>query len=155
MKHLNFLRSDWEIKKSASHEIPWCFLLWRDLCCSLGLVIKPDHLWGTKSYLHIWKVPRSASKAGTDTDSYNTILWIRKAGGASTTAQFAGRCHALCSALLVPCSMNLGRATSKICWHLSPRTTTYQQTPRNLLSVPCSQSTHWTETHTTSYGHSA
>lgn len=53
LTHLNFLRSDLEIKKSASRELPWCSLLWRDLHCSSGLVIKPDHLWGTKSHLHV------------------------------------------------------------------------------------------------------
>lgn len=153
LKHLNFLRSDLETKKSASHEIPWCSLLCRDLHCSSGLVIKPDHLWGTKSHLH-------ASNESEKCHSQQARLALTPtppsfgSGGLveqGPQPQWAQRCHPLCSALLVPCSMNVGRTTSKICCHLSSRTTTYWQTPQNLPSVPCSQTTNWTETHITSY----
>lgn len=53
-KYLNYLGwSDLKIKMSASHKVPWYSLLCRDLHCSLGLVIIPEHLWGNESYLHI------------------------------------------------------------------------------------------------------
>lgn len=51
-KCLNYL--GWsDLKKSARRKFPWYSLLCRDFHCSRGLVIKPDHLWGTESYLHI------------------------------------------------------------------------------------------------------
>lgn len=53
-KCLNYLgSSDLKIKMSASHKVPWCSPLRTHLCCSLRLVIIPEHSWGNESYLHI------------------------------------------------------------------------------------------------------
>lgn len=78
--------SDLKITKSASHKVTWCSLLCRNLHCSLGLVIKPDHLWGTESYLHINNGSEACHSQQLRFTLAPTSLWLQKAGGASTTA---------------------------------------------------------------------
>ena len=148
-KRFNYLGwSDLKTMESTSHEVSSCSLLRRDLHCSLGLVIKPDHLWGTESRLHInnkfeerhsqqWRLALALTTPSLG------CRWLVEQGPQPQSAQ---RCHHLGSALLASYFVNLGRATGYIRCHLSQSTATYWKTPRNFPSVPCSQTTDWTET---------
>lgn len=114
-KCLNYLGwSDLEAKKSTSRKVSWCSLLCRDLHCSSGLVIKPDHLWGTESYLHIRNELEECHSQQSRLASAPTTpsFGCRRLVEQGPQPQSAQRCHHLCSALPASCFMNLGRATS-------------------------------------------
>lgn len=153
-KCLNYLGwSDLKIKKTASCKVPWRSLLCRDLHYSSGLVIKPNHSWGTESYLHISNEFEECHRQQSKLVLAPTTLSFgcRRLVEQGPQPQSAERCHPLYSALRASCFMNVGRATGKIYCHLSQSTVTYWKTPCNFPSVPRSQTTNWIETHIRPY----